>query len=146
MTTQTKEQILESKEDIPAKAQNKKIEEIIETVKKMNILELSELVKAFEEVFGVSPITPVVSTSAVGTVSSETKPEEKTEFSCILANIGDKKIQVIKEVRVITGLGLKDAKDLVDNAPKPIKEKISKQEAEEIKKKLEAVGATVEIK
>jgi len=126
-----------------------KIEEIIKKVEEMTVLELSTLVKALEERFGVSA-TPVV--SSAGPVSSvpgagpSGEEEEKTSFDAVLANIGDKKIQVIKEVRAVTSLGLKEAKELVESAPKPIKEGISKEEAEEIKKKLEAVGATVEVK
>ena len=122
-------------------------EELIEYISNMTVLELSELVKALEEKFGVSAtmVAPVAAAAPTAAVEEE-KKEEKTEFDVILAEIGDKKIQVIKEVRAITGLGLKEAKELVDSAPKPIKSGVSKEEAEEIKKKLEAVGAKVEIK
>ncbi|NLJ34226.1 MAG: 50S ribosomal protein L7/L12 [Firmicutes bacterium] len=121
--------------------------EIMEAIKKMTVLELAELVKELEEEFGVSAAAPVAMAAvpAAG-VGVEAEEEEQTEFDAVLASIGDKKIQVIKAVREITGLGLKESKELVDNAPNAIKEKISKEEAEEIKSKLEEVGATVEIK
>lgn len=122
-------------------------EEIIEAIEKMTVLELAELVKALEEKFGVSaamPVAAVAAPAAAQTVAEEV--EEKTEFDVILKSAGAQKLQVIKEVRAITGLGLKEAKDLVDNPPKPVKEGIGKKEAEEIKAKLEAVGAEVEIK
>jgi len=117
----------------------------------MTVLELAELVKELEEEFGVSAAAPVAmaaipAAGAGAGAAAEAQEEEQTEFDVILANIGDKKIQVIKVVRELTGLGLKEAKDLVDNAPKPVKEKVSKEEAENIKAKLEEVGATVEIK
>lgn len=118
-------------------------EEIIEAVKNMTVLELNELVKAFEEEFGVTAAAPV---AVVGGAAAGAAEEEKTEFDVILTSAGDQKIKVIKVVREITGLGLKDAKDLVDNAPKPLKEGVSKEEAEEIKAKLEEVGAGVELK
>jgi len=121
-------------------------DEIIQTIEKMSVLELSELVKALEEKFGVSAasLTPVG--VAGGAQSEASKAEEKTEFSVVLTKIGDKKIQVIKVVRELTGLGLKEAKDLVDNPPKPVKEGIDKNAAEEIKNKLKEIGAEVEIK
>ncbi|NSW76470.1 MAG: 50S ribosomal protein L7/L12 [Candidatus Atribacteria bacterium] len=122
-------------------------EEIIEAIEKMTVLELAELVKALEEKFGVSaamPVAAVAAPAAAQAVAEEV--EEKTEFDVILKSAGAQKLQVIKEVRAITGLGLKEAKDLVDNPPKPVKEGISKKEAEEIKAKLEAAGAEVEIK
>ncbi|MBP9015412.1 MAG: 50S ribosomal protein L7/L12 [Candidatus Atribacteria bacterium] len=122
-------------------------EEIIESIEKMTVLELAELVKALEEKFGVSaamPVAQVATGGAQGAAAPEV--EEKTEFDVILKSVGDQKLQVIKEVRAITGLGLKEAKDLVDNAPRPVKEAVSKKEAEEIKAKLEAVGAEIEIK
>jgi large subunit ribosomal protein L7/L12 len=127
-------------------ATGKSKDEIIQTIEKMSVLELSELVKALEEKFGVSasslaPVGPPASVQA-----EATKTEEKTEFSVILTKPGDKKIQVIKLVRELTGLGLKEAKDLVDNPPKPLKEGIDKGLAEEIKNKLKEVGAEVEIK
>ncbi|HCW51597.1 MAG TPA: 50S ribosomal protein L7/L12 [Clostridiales bacterium] len=125
-----------------------KVDEIIEAVKGLTVLELSQLVKALEEEFGVSAAAPVAvapaaAAPAAGAAAAE---EEKSEFDVILKSAGDKKIQVIKAVREITGLGLKEAKDLVDGAPKPVKEKVSKEEAESIKSKLEEQGATVEIK
>jgi large subunit ribosomal protein L7/L12 len=117
-------------------------EQIIEAVKNMTVLELNDLVKAIEEEFGVTAAAPVaVVGGAAGAVA-----EEKTEFDVILASAGDQKIKVIKAVREITGLGLKEAKELVDNTPKPIKEAVSKEEAEEAKAKLEEVGAGVEVK
>jgi large subunit ribosomal protein L7/L12 len=123
-------------------------EEIIEAIEKMTVLELAELVKALEEKFGVSAAMPVAQVAApvAGAQAQAPAEEEKTEFDVILKSAGAQKLQVIKEVRAITGLGLKEAKDLVDNPPKPVKEGIGKKEAEEIKAKLEAVGAEVEIK
>ncbi len=123
-------------------------DQIMEAIKNMTVLELSELVKALEEEFGVSAAAPVAVAAAPGAAGGAAAPaeEEKTEFDVVLAAAGDQKIKVIKVVREITGLGLKDAKDLVDNAPKPVKEGVSKEEAEEIKAKLTEVGATVEIK
>lgn len=120
-------------------------EQILEAIENMTVLELSELVKALEEKFGVSAAAPVAVAAAAPAAAAEAA-EEKTEFDVILQSVGDKKINVIKVVREITSLGLKEAKDLVDNAPKPIKEGISKEQAEEIKAKLEEAGATVEIK
>ncbi len=122
-------------------------EQIIEAIKNMTVLELVDLINAIKEEFGVSDM-PVV--AAAGPVAAGgaagAAAEEKTEFDVILKSPGAKKIQVIKVVREITGLGLKEAKELVDNAPKPVKEGVSKEEAEEIKKKLEEAGAEVEIK
>jgi large subunit ribosomal protein L7/L12 len=112
----------------------------------MTVLELSELVKALEEKFGVQAAAPVAMAPVAAAPTAEEKPQEQTEFDVILTSAGDKKIQVIKVVRELTGLGLKEAKDLVDSAPKAIKEKISREEAEQIKAKLEEAGATVEIK
>ncbi|HAI51876.1 MAG: 50S ribosomal protein L7/L12 [Limnochordia bacterium] len=120
-------------------------EQILEAIENMTVLELSELVKALEEKFGVSAAAPVAVAAAAPAAAAEAA-EEKTEFDVILQSVGDKKINVIKVVREITSLGLKEAKDLVDNAPKPVKEGISKEQAEEIKAKLEEAGATVEIK
>ncbi|CRK85271.1 50S ribosomal protein L7/L12 [Neobacillus massiliamazoniensis] len=117
-------------------------EQIIEAVKNMTVLELNDLVKAIEEEFGVTAAAPV----AVVGGGAAAAAEEKTEFDVILAGAGDQKIKVIKVVREITGLGLKEAKDLVDNTPKPLKEGIAKEEAEAIKAKLEEVGANVEVK
>lgn len=125
-------------------------EEIIEAIKKMSVLELNELVKALQEEFGVSAIPAVAAapTSAPTTTAVAEAPpeeEEKTTFDVILKEIGEKKIQVIKVVRELTGLGLKEAKDLVESAPQRVKEGVSKQEAEDAKKKLEEQGAVVEI-
>ena len=120
-------------------------EEIISAIKGMTVLELADLVKELEEVFGVSAAAPVAVAGAAAPVAEAA--EEKTEFDVILTDVGDKKINVIKVVReVISGLGLKEAKDLVEAAPKAIKEGVSKDVAEEIKKKFEDVGAKVEIK
>ena len=120
-------------------------DQILEAIENMTVLELSELVKAMEEKFGVSAAAPVA-VAAVGGVAPAAAEEEKTEFTVVLASAGDKKINVIKAVREATGLGLKEAKELVDGAPKPVKENIAKAEAEELKKKLEEAGATVELK
>lgn len=118
-------------------------EQIIEAVKEMTVLELNELVKAIEEEFGVTAAAPV---AVAGGAAAGEAAAEQTEFDVILANAGAQKIKVIKAVREITGLGLKEAKELVDNAPKPVKEGASKEEAEELKAKLEEVGAEVELK
>lgn len=120
-------------------------EEILESISNMSVLELSELVKAIEDKFGVSAAAPVA-VAAAPAAGAAAAAEEKTEFDVILKEIGDKKIQVIKAVREITGLGLKDAKALVDGAPKEVKTGVAKAEAEEMKKKLEDAGATVELK
>jgi large subunit ribosomal protein L7/L12 len=120
--------------------------EIMEAIKNMTVLELAELVKELEEEFGVTAAAPVAMAAAPGAVAGEAAVEEQTEFDVVLTGPGDKKIQVIKAVREITGLGLKEAKELVDGAPKPVKEKVSKEEAEEVKKKLEEAGGTVEVK
>jgi len=121
-------------------------EDVIEFIANMTVLDLSELVKEMEEKFGVSAAAPVAVTAAVPGETGGDQAEEKTEFDVILTTFGDKKIQVIKEVRAITGLGLKDAKTLVDEVPKPVKEGISKDEAEKFKSQLEDAGAQVEIK
>jgi large subunit ribosomal protein L7/L12 len=124
-----------------------KVQEIIEVVKGMTVLELSELVKALEEEFGVSAAAPMAMAVAPGAAApAEAPAEEQTEFDVILKAAGDKKINVIKAVREITALGLKEAKELVDGAPKAVKEKVSKEDAEAIKAKLEEAGATVEVK
>lgn len=120
-------------------------EEILEAISSMSVLELSELVKAIEEKFGVSAAAPVAVAAAAAPAAGEAA-EEKSEFDVILKDAGAQKIQVIKVVREITGLGLKDAKALVDGAPKEVKTGVAKAEAEEMKKKFEAVGATVELK
>ncbi|HET6490391.1 MAG TPA: 50S ribosomal protein L7/L12 [Syntrophales bacterium] len=122
-------------------------EDVIKFIEGMTVLELSELVKELETKFGVSAAAPVaVAAVAGGAAPAAAAAEEKTEFDVILTSFGAEKIQVIKEIRAITGLGLKEAKDLVEGVPKPVKEGIAKAEVDEIKKKLEAVGATVEIK
>jgi len=120
-----------------------KMEDIITTVEGMTVLELSDLVKKMEEKFGVSAVATVAAPS--GAAGAEAAPAQD-EFDVVLTSAGDKKIQVLKVVRDVTGLGLREAKDLVDNTPKPVKTKIKKAEAEEVKKKLEAEGAKVEIK
>lgn len=125
---------------------SEKVLNLIEEVKNLTVLELSELVKALEEEFGVSAAAPAVAVAAQATAAAPSAEEEKTEFDVILQSAGAEKIKVIKVVRELTGLGLKEAKDLVDGAPKPIKEGASKEEAESIKAKLEEVGATVEVK
>lgn len=124
-----------------------KVNEILEAVKGLTVLELAELVKKFEEEFGVSAAAPMAMAAAPGAAAAApAEEEEQTEFDVILAAVGDKKINVIKVVREITGLGLKEAKDLVDNTPKPVKEKVSKEEAASIKAKLEEQGASVNVK
>ncbi len=123
-------------------------EQFFEHLDNLTVLELSEYIKEFETRYGISAASaiPVAAPGAVTAAAAESKPEEvKTEFTVVLKNPGDKKINVIKIVREITNLGLKEAKDLVDSAPKPVKEKISKEEAEAIKAKFEEVGATVEL-
>jgi large subunit ribosomal protein L7/L12 len=129
-------------------ADEKKIEEMLGTIETMSVLELSNLVKAIEEKFGVTAQAPVVAAvaGAGAGAGAGAAQEEKTTFTVVLASSGDKKIQVIKEIRTITNLGLKEAKDLVEGAPKTVKEGVSKEEAEDIKKKLEAQGAKVELK
>ncbi len=122
------------------------VQEILEGVKGLTVLELSELVKAFEEEFGVSAAAPVAVAAVAAPAADGAAASDQTEFDVILDAAGDEKIKVIKEVRGITGLGLKEAKALVDAAPKPLKEKVSKEEAEEIKAKLEEVGAKITIK
>lgn len=124
-----------------------KVQDVLEIVKGMTVLELAELIKAFEEEFGVSAAAPVAVAAPGAPAAAEEAPQqEQTEFDVILESAGEKKIQVVKVVREITALGLKESKALVDEAPNPVKEKVSKEEAEEIKKKLEEAGATVTIK
>ena len=123
---------------------SEKITGMIEEIKALTVLELNELVKAIEEEFGVSAAAPVAVVG--GTAPAAAAAEEKTDFDVILSDVGANKIAVIKVVREITGLGLKEAKDLVDNAPKPLKEGASKEEADSIKEKIEAAGAKVELK
>ena len=119
------------------------IEQILEAIESMKVTELNELVKAAEEKFGVSASAPVMVAGAAGGAAAA---EEKTEFDVVLANAGASKVGVIKAVREVTGLGLKEAKEVVDNAPKTLKEGVSKEEADQIKEKLEAAGASVEVK
>ncbi len=123
-------------------------EEILDGIAGMTVLELSELLKEFEERFGVTAAAPVAIAAApvAGGAAGEEAAEEQDEFDVVLASAGDKKIQVIKEVRALTNLGLKEAKDLVDSAPKPVLEKVSKEDAEKAKAQLEGAGATVELK
>jgi len=121
-------------------------DQVVDFIANMSVLEMSELVKEMEEKFGVSAAAAAVAAPAADGGESEAAAEEKTEFDVILTSFGEKKINVIKEVRSITGLGLKEAKDAVESAPKAIKEGVSKEEAEEVKKKLEEAGASAEIK
>jgi large subunit ribosomal protein L7/L12 len=122
------------------------LEKIVEELSALTVMEAAELSKMLEEKWGVSAAAPVAVAAAAGGAGAAPAEEEKDEFDVILADAGDKKINVIKEVRAITGLGLKEAKDLVEGAPKPIKEGVAKAEAEELKKKLEEAGAKVELK
>ena len=124
------------------------IDDVLESIDTWTVLDLNKLVKGIEDKYGVSAAVPMAAAAvaAPGAGGGAAAAEEKTEFSVILASVGEKKIQVIKEVRAITALGLKEAKDLVDGAPKPVKEGVSKAEAEEIQKKLVDAGATVELK
>ena len=130
-------------------AKSATVTKVIETVKGMTVMELSTLVKALEEEFGVTAVAPMMAMApgagAAGAAPAKVE-EEKTDFNVILANVGTNKIQVIKVVRALTGLGLKEAKDLVDGAPKAVKESIPKDEAEKLKKELEEAGASVELK
>ena len=121
-------------------------DQVIDFIANMSVLEMSKLVKDMEEKFGVSTAAAAVATPAAGGGGGKAATEEKTEFDVILTSFGEKKINVIKEIRGITGLGLKEAKDAVESAPKAVKEGVSKEEAEEIKKKLEEAGASAEIK
>jgi large subunit ribosomal protein L7/L12 len=139
------EEAVQAKEKKTAKSD--KVEKILDAVKNMTVMELSQLVKVMEEEFGVTAAAPVMAMGAMPAGAAAAAPvEEKTEFNVVLANAGAQKIQVIKVVREITGLGLKEAKDLVEAAPSNVKEGLQKNEAEEIKKKLEEVGAKVELK
>ncbi|OPX30894.1 MAG: 50S ribosomal protein L7/L12 [Candidatus Omnitrophica bacterium 4484_171] len=123
-----------------------KVDDVLKMIEDMTVLELSELVKACEDKFGVKASAPVVAAQVAGGAAPQEEEEEKTSFSVILSASGSNKIAVIKEIRTITELGLKEAKALVDSAPKAVKENVSKEVAEEIKKKLETAGATVELK
>ena len=122
------------------------VETILESIEKLTLLEAAELVKAMEEKFGVSAAAPVAVAAAPAVAAADAGDAADAEVTVVLASAGANKIAVLKEVRAITGLGLKEAKDLVDGAPKPVKENIKKEDAEAIKKQLEAAGATVEIK
>ena len=122
------------------------IDQVLDLIGNMTVLELSELKKKYEDKFGVTAAAPMMAMPAGGGAAAAAAVEEKTEFDVVLIATGDKKIQVIKVVREITGLGLKEAKDLVDGAPKPVKEKVTKAEAAEMKAKLEEQGASVEIR
>ncbi len=128
-------------EEVKLSAEAKKV---MESVEKMTVLELADLVKAMEEKFGVSAAAPVA-VAAAGAAPAEEAKEEKTEFTVVLKSAGDQKINVIKAVREVTDLGLKEAKDLVEGAPKNVKENVKKEDAEAIKKKLEEAGATIEL-
>ncbi|GIT25567.1 MAG: 50S ribosomal protein L7/L12 [Gammaproteobacteria bacterium] len=121
-------------------------EEILNAVAEMSVLELSELIKEMEEKFGVSAAAVAVAAPAGGAAAADGAAEEQTEFDVVLASFGEKKVGVIKAVRAMTGLGLKEAKDLVESAPTPVREGVTKDEAEEAKKQLEEAGATVEVK
>lgn len=123
-----------------------KLEKLVEEMSALTVIEAAELSKMLEEKWGVSAAAPVAVAAAGGAAAAAPAGEEQTEFTVVLAKSGDKKIEVIKEVRAITGLGLKEAKDLVEAAPKPLKEGVSKADAEKFKKALEAVGAAVELK
>ncbi len=123
------------------------IDQVIQIIEKMSVLELADLSKSLQDKFGVTAAAPMAQMAVpAGGGEASAPEEEQTEFTAVLAAIGDKKIQVIKVVRELTGLGLKEAKDLVDGAPKPVKEAVTKEEAEKVKAKLTEVGATVEIK
>ena len=147
---ESKEEILDKKEVKVSKDtdSNDSVNKIIAEIEKLTVLELADLVKALEDKFGVTAAAPMMAQAAVPVqgAASAAQEEEKTEFDVILKEIGANKIKVIKEVRAATGLGLKESKDLVEGAPKAVKEKVEKKEAEELKEKLEAVGAIVEIK
>jgi len=142
--TETKE---EKKEEAKPEVSGK-MAEFVDWIEGISVLELSKLVKVLEDRLGVSAAAPVAVAGAMpaGGAAGEAKAEEKTEFTVVLAQAGSQKINVIKEVRAITGLGLKDSKDLVEGAPKPVKEGVSKEQAAEMKAKLEAAGAVVEVK
>ncbi|MEO0272163.1 MAG: 50S ribosomal protein L7/L12 [candidate division WOR-3 bacterium] len=129
-------------------AEKKSVAEIVEMIESLSVLELAELVKELENKFGVSAAMPVMAAGAVaaGAAPAAAAVEEKTEFDVILVDAGQDRINVLKEVRALTGLGLKEAKDFVDNLPKPLKEGVSKEEAEKIKQQFEKLGAKVEIK
>ena len=144
MTEEKKEETKEEKTDVEVP---KKFKSLVEEIEKMSVLDLSELVEILEDKFGVSAAAPVaVVGAAAGEAGADAGAEEKSEYDVELISAGDSKINVIKAVKTITDAGLKDAKDMVDAAPKVIKEKVAKEEAEEMKKTLEEAGATVELK
>jgi large subunit ribosomal protein L7/L12 len=125
------------------------VDKLIDEIKELSVTDLAELVKALEEEFGVSAAAPMAVAAAPGAAAGGAEggaAEEQTEFDVVLTAVGDKKIQVIKVVRAVTGLGLKEAKEVVDGAPKPVKEKVAREEADDVKAKLEEAGATIEIK
>jgi len=122
------------------------VDDLLEQIGSLTLLEAADLKKKMEDKFGVTAAAPVAFAAAPGAAGGGAAAEEKTEFDVVLTAVGDKKIEVLKVVREVTGLGLKEAKDLVDSAPKPLKEKVKKEEAEQMKQKLEATGAKVEIK
>jgi large subunit ribosomal protein L7/L12 len=134
------------KEDRMSEGQKMSKEELISVIKSMTVLELSDLVKALEEEFGVSAAAPMAVAAVAGAAAPAAAAEEQTEFTVMLKEVGANKIQVIKTVREVTGLGLKESKDLVEGAPKAVKEGVSKEEAATIKQKMEASGATIEVK
>jgi large subunit ribosomal protein L7/L12 len=143
----TKKAETPAKEEKAVKAKSGNVDQVIEIIEKMSVLELAELSKNLQEKFGVSAAVPMAAAAVpAGGAEAAAPAEEKTEFDVVLAAVGDKKIQVIKVVRELTGLGLKEAKDVVDGAPNPVKEGVSKDEAEKVKAKLSEVGATVELK
>ncbi len=148
----TEEQVKQAAGGDAAESEDKveltgKMAEFVDWIEGITVLELSQLVKALEDRLGVSAAAPVaVAAAAPGAAGGEAPAEEQTEFTVVLTAAGSQKIQVIKEVRALTSLGLKEAKDLVESAPKPVKEGVSKEEAQSIKEKLEAVGAQVEVK
>jgi large subunit ribosomal protein L7/L12 len=143
--TSTKKAASSAKQEQAAEAIGN-VDSVISIIEKMSVLELAELSQSLQEKFGVSAAVPVAQAAATAGAAEAAPQEEQTEFSVVLAAIGDKKIQVIKVVRELTSLGLKEAKDLVDGTPNPVKEGITKDEAEKVKAKLTEVGATVEIK
>lgn len=135
-----------SKKGKETSAVSAKLQKIIDEISKLTVLELSDLVKSLEKKFGVTASVPVTAVAASSVPTASAPPAEKTEFTVMLTAVGAKKIQVIKEVRAVTDLGLKEAKELVESAPCPVKENVGKEDAEAIKQKLEAAGATVELK
>ncbi len=146
MTEEKKTDASEAKEEAKEVEVPAQFKKLVEEIEKMSVLELSELVKVLEEKFGVSSAAPMMMAGMPAAGGEEAAAEEKSEYDIELTAAGDKKINVIKAVREITGLGLKEAKDMVDGAPKVVKEKVKKEEAEEAKKKLEEAGASVELK